>query len=75
MNIFKKIYIKWLIGRHFKKEFVDTGIVSSNFAVIYDKEKKDFCISYTPLNVKNLSEMDEDVVEEEPLNKDIEINE
>jgi hypothetical protein len=58
MNIFKKIYIKHLIEKAFKKEFVDTGYVQS-FKVIFDKEKQDYYISYIPLKTKNLDDMEE----------------
>lgn len=70
MNIFKRTYIKWLIRRHFKKEFVESGVVSPNFSVNFDKEKNDFCISYTPLNTKDITEYGDDgeVVDENPKN-------
>lgn len=65
MNIFKRIWIKHLIKKEFKREFVDTGYVKS-FKVHWDSEKKDYLVNYLPLNVKNLDDMDEpvEVIEE-----------
>jgi hypothetical protein len=67
MNIFRKMYYKWLIKRHFKKEFVDTGVVRPNFSVIFDKEKQDFLISYTPIETKDITEYggEVDIIEDE----------
>ncbi len=73
MNIFKRIYWKWLLKKNFKENFVDTGFASQNFSVIFDREKQDFFISYVPIKTKDISEFggEEDaVVIEEELKKE-----
>lgn len=63
-NIFKKIWVKHLITKTFKKEFVDTGYVHE-FKVVWDEERQDYYISYIPLKIKNLDDMAEvEIIEE-----------
>jgi hypothetical protein len=67
MNIFKRLWIKHLIKREFKREFVDTGYVKS-FKVLWDREKNDYLINYIPMRIKNLDDMKEpETIEEQPL--------
>lgn len=49
MNIFKKIYTKWIITKHFNEVYVKTGLVSDNFKVCWDSKKNDFYVEYTPV--------------------------
>ena len=69
MNIIKKLWIKHLIEKAFKKEFVDTGYVQS-FKVLWDKEKNDYLVDYIPLKRKNLDDMEEVEIIEEPLKEE-----
>jgi hypothetical protein len=68
MNIFKKLWIKHLIKREFKREFVDTGYVKS-FKVLWDREKNDYLVNYIPLKTKNLDDMEEVEIIDENLNE------
>ena len=74
MNFIKKMYIKYLVSKAFRDEFVKGGFVNPDFKVVWDKEKQDFLVCYTPLNVKNLDDIEEDaVLEEDPLKFDVDV--
>jgi len=72
MNFFKRIWIKHLIKKEFKKNFVDTGYVRS-FKVLWDSDKKDYLINYIPVKTRNLEDMREpEILEDEQFKDDYE---
>jgi len=60
---FRKIKTKKLIEKEFKKQYIDTGI-AKDVHIYWDKSQNSFAVTYTPIQVKSIDDIEEIIVEE-----------